>query len=151
MQDAEFSKTSATTASSADVNQNFDVDVQSVSCRDTPCNSPGVKEENIIVSEFSDETLLKMEVIQSLLENNDGATYTQRLEDAAKKLGKSTRTVRRMVDKWEQEGLAGFLQNQRADKGKHRVDQNWQEFVLKTYKEGNKGSKRMNRKPDFSR
>ena len=151
MQDAEFSKISATTASSADVNQNFDVDVQSVSCRDTPCNSPDAKEEHIIISDFSDETLLKMEVIQSLLENNDGATYTQRLEEAAKKLGKSTRTVRRMVDKWEQEGLVGLVQNQRADKGKHRVDENWQEFVLKTYKEGNKGSKRMNRKQVFMR
>lgn len=67
MQDAEFSNTSATTASSADVNQNFDVDVQSVSCRDTPCNSPNVKEEDIIISDFSDETLLRMDVIQSLL------------------------------------------------------------------------------------
>ncbi len=144
MQNAKFSKTSGTRVSS--------VDVHNVSsCGDTLCNSPGVKEENIIVSKVSDETLLRMEVIQSLLGNNDGATYTQRLEEAAKKLGKSTRTVRRLVDKWQQEGLAGLVQNQRADKGKHRVDENWQEFVLKTYKEGNKGSKRMNRKQVFMR
>jgi putative transposase len=55
------------------------------------------------------------------------------------------RTVRRLIDKWEQEGLAGLTQTQRADKGKHRVNENWQEFILKTYKEGNKGSKRMTR------
>ncbi|MEH1892178.1 MAG: DDE-type integrase/transposase/recombinase [Nostoc sp.] len=84
-----------------------------------------------------------MEVIQSLLENSDRTTYTQKLKEAAEKLGKSVRTVRRLVDKWEQEGLAGLAQNQRMDKGKHRVDENWQEFILNTYKKSNKGSKRM--------
>lgn len=132
MQEAEFSTTSTTLASSADVNNNL-------------------AETNVIVGELSDEALLKMEVIQSLLENSDRTTYTQRLQQAAEKLGKSVRTVRRLVDRWEQEGLAGLAQNQRADKGKHRVDENWQEFVLKTYKEGNKGSKRMTRQQVFIR
>jgi len=112
-----------------------------------------------IVSELSDEALLKMEVIQNLLEDSDAfgnakrerTTYTQRLQQAAEKLGKSVRTVRRLVDRWDQVGLAGLAQNQRDDKGKHRVDENWQEFVLKTYKEGNKGSKRMTRQQVFIR
>lgn len=108
-------------------------------------------EANVIVSELSDDALLKMEVIQSLLKNSDRTTYTQRLQEAAETLGKSVRTIRRLVDKWEQEGLAGLVQNQRADKGKHRVDENWQEFVLKAYKEGNKGGKRMTRQQVFIR
>ncbi len=130
MQDAEFSKTSTTKASSADLNNNQ-------------------ASANVIVSELSDEALLKMEVIQSLLEDSDRTTYTQRLQEAAEKLGKSVRTVRRLVDRWEHSGLAGLVQNQRGDKGKHRVDEDWQEFVLKTYKEGNKGSKRMTRQQVF--
>lgn len=84
-------------------------------------------------------------MIQSLLEASDRTTYAQRLKEAAERLGKSVRTVRRLVDKWEQEGLVSLAQTERADKGKHRVDENWQEFILKTYKEGNKGSKRMTR------
>ncbi|WP_368041831.1 helix-turn-helix domain-containing protein [Nostoc sp. TCL240-02] len=132
MQDAEFSTISTTWASSADVNNDL-------------------AETNVIVSKLSDEALLKMEVIQNLLENSDRTTYTQKLKEAAEKLGKSVRTVRRLVDKWEQEGLAGLAQNQRMDKGKHRVDEDWQEFVLKTYKEGNKGSKRMTRQQVFIR
>jgi len=132
MQDTEFSTTSTTKASPADVNNNL-------------------AETNVIVSELSDEALLKMEVIQNLLEDSERTTYTQRLQQAAAKLGKSVRTVRRLVDRWEQEGLAGLVQNQRGDKGKHRVDENWQEFVLKTYKEGNKGSKRMTRQQVFIR
>ncbi|PAX60375.1 Mu transposase C-terminal domain-containing protein [Brunnivagina elsteri] len=132
MQDTEFSTTFTTKPTSVDANNNL-------------------AEANVIVSELSDEALLKMKVIQSLLENNDRATYTQRLQEAAEKLGKSVRTIRRLVDKWEQEGLVGLVQNQRADKGKHRVDENWQEFVLKTYKEGNKGGKRMTRQQVFIR
>ncbi|MBN3922680.1 MAG: Mu transposase C-terminal domain-containing protein [Nostoc sp. NMS4] len=131
--------TSTTRASSADVNNDL-------------------AEANVIVSKLSDEALLKMEVIQSLLKNSDAygglrqrTTYTQKLKEAAEKLGKSVRTVRRLVDKWEQEGLVGLVQNQRMDKGKHRVDEDWQEFVLKTYKEGNKGSKRMTRQQVFIR
>ena len=108
-------------------------------------------EANVIVSELSDDALLKMEVIQSLSKNSDRTTYTQNLQEAAEKLGKSVRTIRRLVEKWEQEGLAGIVQNQRADKGKHRVDENWQEFVLKIYKEGNKGGKRMTRQQVFIR
>ncbi|MEH2412425.1 Mu transposase C-terminal domain-containing protein [Nostoc sp.] len=130
MQNTESSTTSTTWASSADVNNDL-------------------AEANVIVSKLSDEALLKMEVIQSLLENSDRTTYTQKLKEAAEKLGKSVRTVRRLVDKWEHEGLAGLVQNQRVDKGKHRVDEDWQEFVLKTYKEGNKGSKRMTRQQVF--
>ncbi|WP_371819394.1 helix-turn-helix domain-containing protein [Tolypothrix sp. PCC 7910] len=107
--------------------------------------SSNITETQVIVSELSDEAKLKMEVIQSLLEAGDRTTYAQRLKEAAAKLGKSVRTVRRLVDKWEQEGLVGLAQTERNDKGKHRVDEEWQDFILKTYKEGNKGSKRMTR------
>ncbi|WP_242038026.1 helix-turn-helix domain-containing protein [Tolypothrix sp. FACHB-123] len=107
--------------------------------------SSNITETQVIVSELSDEAKLKMEVIQSLLEADDRTTYAQRLKEAAAKLGKSVRTVRRLVDKWEQEGLVGLAQTERNDKGKHRVDEEWQDFILKTYKEGNKGSKRMTR------
>ncbi|OKH53978.1 transposase [Calothrix sp. HK-06] len=111
----------------------------------------GKAEANIIVSELSDEALLKMEVIQTLLKNSDCSTRGELLKQSAEKLGKSVRTVRRLVDKWEKEGLAGLVQNQRDDKGKHRVNKYWQEFVLTTYKENNKGSKRMTRQQVFIR
>ena len=107
--------------------------------------SSNLTKTNVIVDQLSDEARLKMEVIQNLLSAGDRKIYAQRLKEGAAKLGKSVRTVRRLIDKWEQEGLAGLTQTERADKGKHRVDENWQDFILKTYKEGNKGSKRMTR------
>jgi putative transposase len=107
------------------------------------------RESHAIVSELSDEAKLKVEVIQSLLEAGDRTTYAERLKEAAAKLGKSVRTVRRLVKKWEQDGLVGLIQTERVDKGKHRIEEDWQKFILRTYQEGNKGSKRMTPKQAF--
>ncbi|XHX78383.1 MAG: Mu transposase C-terminal domain-containing protein [Stenomitos frigidus ULC029] len=98
---------------------------------------------NIIVSELNAEAQLKLAVIQSLLEPCDRATYGQKLRDAAEKLGVSMRSVQRLVKRWEQEGLAGIAQDARADKGSYRIGDFWEGFIIKTYKEGNKGSKCM--------
>lgn len=100
-------------------------------------------ETNLIVTQLSEETQLKLEVIQSLLERCDRTTYGQNLKEAAEKLGVSVRTVQRLVKKWEQDGVVGLTQTGRADKGKHRIGEFWENFILKTYREGNKGSKRM--------
>lgn len=93
--------------------------------------------KNEIVAELDEEGKVKLEVIQTLLEPCDRATYGQRLEQAAIKLGKSKRTVQRLVKKWEEEGLAALAQTRRSDKGNHRIDDELQKFILKTYQEGN--------------
>lgn len=98
-----------------------------------------------IITDLSEEVRLKMEVIQSLLEPCDKQIYGERLKQASQRLGKSVRTVQRLIKKWEKEGISGFVQSERADKGKHRISEFWQDFILKTYREGNKGSKRMSR------
>lgn len=85
-------------------------------------NSVIEQETNEVVSELDEEAQLKLELIQTLLEPCDRATYGKRLKEAAKKLGKSKRTVQRLVKKWEEEGLAGLIQAKRADKGSHRID-----------------------------
>ncbi|MEG4108992.1 Mu transposase C-terminal domain-containing protein [Microcoleus sp. S13_C5] len=116
-----------------------------------PDERGNLKEANTIASELSDEAKLKIEVIQSLMEAGDRATYAQKLKEAAQKLGKSVRTVRRLVDKWEEQGLSGLVETERSDKGKHRVDTDWQDLILTTYREGNKGSKRITPKQVFLR
>jgi putative transposase len=106
-------------------------------------------EANPIVTQLSDEAKLKMEVIQSLLEPCDRKIYGERLKEAADKLNQSVRTVQRLVKKWEKDGLAGLTQTERTDKGKYRIDEDWQNFIVRTYREGNKGSKRMSPKQVF--
>lgn len=109
------------------------------------------RETNEVVTELDEEAQLKLEVIQTLLEPCDRATYGKRLIEAAEKLGKSKRTVQRLVKKWEEEGLAALTQTKRADKGSHRINNKLETFILKTYENGNEESKRMTRKQVYLR
>lgn len=96
-----------------------------------------------IVEDLDEEAQRKLEVIQSLLEPCDRTTYGEKLRDAAQTLDCSVRTVQRLVKRWETEGVAALVSSGRADQGKHRISEFWQNFIIKTYKAGNKGSKRM--------
>lgn len=62
------------------------------------------------------------------------------MKEAAKKLGKSERTVRRLIKSWEEKGLAALAEVPRADKGQVRKSEYWYNLSLKIYKQGNKGS-----------
>jgi putative transposase len=62
------------------------------------------------------------------------------LREAAEKLGKSKRTVQRLVKKWEEEGLAGLIQIKGSDRGSHRINNELEQFIIKTYLDENKGS-----------
>ena len=98
---------------------------------------------NQMVSELSGEARVKLDVILSLIEPCDRATYGERLRAGAKKLGVSVRSVQRLFKTYQEEGLAALTSTTRADKGKHRINEFWQDFIIKTYQQGNKGSKRM--------
>lgn len=99
--------------------------------------------KNTIVSDLPETARTKMEVIQTLLEPCDRITYGERLREGAKKLGVSVRTVQRLFKQYQEQGLAALVSMERADKGKHRINEFWQDFIVKTYQQGNKGSKRM--------
>ena len=94
---------------------------------------------------LSGEQRLKLEIIRFLREPCDRKTYGQRLKEAAQKLGKSERTVRRLVKAWQENGLATFAEVPRADKGQTRKSEYWYNLTIKIYKAGNKGSDRMTR------
>jgi putative transposase len=105
-----------------------------------------IKEETVVTSELEGIAKVRLEVIQSLLEPCDRATYGERLRSGAKKLGISVRSLQRLFKKYQEQGLTALVSTSRADKGNHRISKFWQDFILKTYKQGNKGSKRMSPK-----
>lgn len=76
-----------------------------------------------IVTELSDEMKLRLEIVESLIEKCDRQTYSKKLKKAAKKLGKSKRTVQRLLKRWEEEGINGLQSTERNDKGQHRISQ----------------------------
>jgi putative transposase len=99
---------------------------------------------NTIVSKLPVEARKKLEVIQTLLEPCDRTAYGHKLREGAMKLGISVRSLQRLFKRYQQEGITALVTIDRRDKGKHRIDDFWQEFIVKTYQQGNKGSKRMN-------
>lgn len=111
-----------------------------------PLQETEQSETRIIVSTLTPEAQRKLEVFQSLIEPCDKATYGQKLRAAAEKLGVSVRQVQRLVKRWEKEGSEAIAKDDRADKGRHRIGEFWETFIIKTYQEGNKGSKRMSPK-----
>ncbi|MEH1789120.1 MAG: helix-turn-helix domain-containing protein [Nostoc sp.] len=105
--------------------------------------SADAKENNVIVTELSAEAKLRVEGLQSLVEPCDRKTYGIKLKQAAEKLGKTVRTVQRLVKKYQEQGLSGVTEAERSDKGGYRIDDGWQDFIVKTYKEGNKDGRKM--------
>jgi len=105
--------------------------------------APAPIEAQVIVNQLDNEAQRKLEIIQSLIEPCDRATYGEKLREAAEKLDVSVRSVQRLVKRWQQEGVVGIVKDSRRDKGRHRIGDFWENFIIKTYKEGNKGSKRM--------
>jgi putative transposase len=101
---------------------------------------------NEIPAVLSPKAEQQMEVIKSIFLEGDDRSYGAKIADAAAKLGKCERTIRRLVKKWRDDGLVGLTQIGRSDKGSSRLDEDWQKFILKSYKEGNQGSKRITRK-----
>ena len=103
---------------------------------DSPSNA-FISESNEIITELvSAEARLKLQVIQKLIEPCDRATYGERLQSAATTLNCSVRTVQRLVKKWEEEGLAAFAQDGRCDKGKHRISEEWENFIVEAWNNG---------------
>ncbi len=57
---------------------------------------------------WSQSEKLKLEVIEGLIEPCDRRIYEDKLQEAARKLGKSFRTVQRLVKEYEKEILAAL-------------------------------------------
>jgi putative transposase len=106
---------------------------------------------NSIATNLSEEAKRRLEAIESLLSASDSLRnssasrqiYGQKLREVAAKLGKTVRTVQRMVKKYQEQGLTAIIETERSDKGFYRISEDWQQFILKIYTDGNSGSRKM--------
>ncbi|WP_225913744.1 Mu transposase C-terminal domain-containing protein [Leptolyngbya ohadii] len=94
-------------------------------------------------SELPDYVQQRMRIIQQLLAARGTKTYTQVQRQAARSLGMSVRSLRRLVKAWQELGVAGLSRQPRSDQGSIKASQEWQDFIVKTYKDGNRGSRQM--------
>jgi len=97
----------------------------------------------LLVNEDSSDYLKKVELIDTIRQAPNRAARRDAIADAAKALGKSTRTIKRMVEKVEQVGVA-TLGVGRKDKGQYRISKQWHDFIVKLHKWGNKEGSRIN-------
>ncbi len=99
-----------------------------------------------IVSEtrrLSPEMQERVQVIQQIMAARGTKSYGKVQKQAAEKLGISVRSLRRLVKLCQEQGLEGLLRQRRKDQGAVKIKREWQEFILKTYREGNRGSRQM--------
>lgn len=80
-------------------------------------------------------------VLQELIAYQGTQGYAGAQAQAAKQLGISIRSLQRLVKKWREEGILGLMPQARRDRGKARIGEDWQQFIVKTYREGNRGSR----------
>ncbi|HEY9827899.1 MAG TPA: transposase, partial [Stenomitos sp.] len=52
-------------------------------------------------------------------------------------------SIQRLVCAWKREGISGLSWHQRGDQGQFWVGEEWEKYIIKTYREGNLGSSRM--------
>lgn len=89
------------------------------------------------------EVQQRIDVIQRLLSVQGTSEYGVVQRQAARSLGITVRSVQRLVKAWREQGLAGVCKQSRRDRGEHKVSRDWQQFIVKTYRDGNRGSRRM--------
>ena len=87
------------------------------------------------------EVQQRIEVIQQLISAQGTDRYGKLQQQAAKKLGMSVRSVQRLVKRWREQGLSALSKQCRVDQGAVRISSEWRDFILKTYREGNRGSR----------
>jgi len=93
--------------------------------------------------ELPEEVQQRLAVVQGLLGAQGSDRYREEQRQAGQKLGLSLRGVQRLMKSWRERGIAGIFPQARRDRGAARISEEWQKFIVKTYEDGNRGSRQM--------
>ena len=107
-----------------------------------PGNSPAV---NNGTEPLSYKVQRRLEVVQRLQSYQGSAAYGAEKKRAAQELGISDRSLRRLQRQYREHGVEGLKRQERSDQGQPRVSEEWREFILKTYRKGNRGMRSTSR------
>jgi putative transposase len=86
-----------------------------------------------ILIESLDPHKLRFRLIEWLAESPSRKVKAERKRAIAKTLAISTRQVERMLNQYQEDRLRETVGVERADKGKHRIDDYWQDYVRAVY------------------
>lgn len=104
--------------------------------------------KHLLVNKDSLDYLKKVELIDAIRQAPNKTARRDAIVDTAKALGKSTRTINRMIEKVEQVGVATLAVG-RKDKGQYRISKQWHDFIVNLHKWGNREGSRINHNQIF--
>jgi len=93
-------------------------------------------------SEAVQERLAVMQRLEGL---RGKANYGFEQRQAAEALGLSRRSLRRLQQQYREQGIEGLKRQLRSDEGQSKIDETWREFIVETYRKGNRGMRQMSR------
>ncbi len=138
------------------------IEQDSISPIETPL-IPTVPQERLILEsllEYLDDRAKVMQRVQAVEDISQASEHqrTAKIKLWAARLEVHPRTVTRLLERVEQEGLASLVRFTRIDAGEKRGSKQWQgksvaewtDFILTTYQRGNKSGRRMNRSQTFN-
>jgi putative transposase len=97
-------------------------------------------EVNEILCSLSEGERERVTLLQELLATAGQSGYRYRQQAVAQKLTITVRSVRRLIRQLREEGVASVMRRSRSDQGEARISEEWQKFIVKTYRDGNRGS-----------
>ncbi|NJR63143.1 MAG: transposase [Cyanobacteria bacterium CRU_2_1] len=87
----------------------------------------------------------RVKAMEQLANAPDRRTYLALQQEIAAQLKMTVRNVRHMLRAWQAEGVAGVIRQGRSDRGERRIDEEWTNYIVQTYRVGNRGGRRMSR------
>lgn len=97
----------------------------------------------MLLNEVSPEVQQTIDLIDAIVQTPGRAERRKAIVDAALELGKSVRTIKRMLKRVEHEGVA-TLGVGRKDKGQFRISEQWFKFIIAIHSWGQRDGSRMN-------
>jgi len=93
------------------------------------------KAPKLINRELSFAEQQKIDVLDAILQTTDRESRQKAIVRAAETLGKSPRTIKRMIARIQNEGVATLITG-RKDKGHYRISEQWYRFIIVVYRWG---------------
>ncbi|WP_171576172.1 Mu transposase C-terminal domain-containing protein [Leptolyngbya sp. Cla-17] len=88
-----------------------------------------------IVLDASEPQKLRFRLIEWLAESPNRKVKAERKQAIAQTLAISTRQVERMLNQYQEDQLRETAGIERADKGQHRIDDYWQDYIRTVYEQ----------------
>ncbi|WP_204150297.1 Mu transposase C-terminal domain-containing protein [Leptolyngbya sp. CCY15150] len=95
--------------------------------------------------EQASEIQRRIDILHQLETNRGQPTYHQARKRAAQDLDLSERSLRRLQHIYRTQGPSGLHRPERADAGHHKTDLAWQDYIIKRYRQGNRGMRQTSR------